>query len=130
MQLQRRASSCPQGLRREMVQHQGQQDVRRVQTGSKEPSCHSPTYPELSSSKYCGKEATAGGFRWLQASYLLPSFSWQFWVFYSKHINKITSSVTCVLDFNRVWQEVPVLVIVSMLAYFCFLEQLLVRPIC
>ncbi|XP_030453044.1 uncharacterized protein LOC115674701 [Syzygium oleosum] len=32
------------------------------------------------------------------------------------------------LDFNgyQVWQEVPVLVIVSMLAYFCFLEQLLV----
>jgi hypothetical protein len=29
--------------------------------------------------------------------------------------------------FYRVWQEVPVLVIVSMLAYFCFLEQLLVR---
>lgn len=28
--------------------------------------------------------------------------------------------------FIRVWQEVPVLVIVSMLAYFCFLEQLLV----
>ncbi|CAN1833346.1 hypothetical protein LINPERHAP1_LOCUS33763 [Linum perenne] len=27
----------------------------------------------------------------------------------------------------RVWQEVPVLVIVSMLAYFCFLEQLLVE---
>ncbi|KAM7259616.1 hypothetical protein ACFE04_015357 [Oxalis oulophora] len=27
----------------------------------------------------------------------------------------------------RVWQEVPILVIISMLAYFCFLEQLLVR---
>ncbi|KAE8655461.1 RING/U-box superfamily protein isoform 3 [Hibiscus syriacus] len=27
---------------------------------------------------------------------------------------------------NRIWQEVPVLVIVNMLAYFCFLEQLLV----
>ncbi|XP_019160326.1 PREDICTED: uncharacterized protein LOC109156897 isoform X1 [Ipomoea nil] len=27
---------------------------------------------------------------------------------------------------HRVWQEVPILVIVSMLAYFCFLEQLLV----
>ncbi|EPS61929.1 hypothetical protein M569_12864, partial [Genlisea aurea] len=25
----------------------------------------------------------------------------------------------------RVWQELPILVIVSMLAYFCFLEQLL-----
>ncbi|PPR99976.1 hypothetical protein GOBAR_AA20680 [Gossypium barbadense] len=29
-------------------------------------------------------------------------------------------------DAQGVWQEVPVLVIVSMLAYFCFLEQLLV----
>ncbi|XP_076938502.1 uncharacterized protein LOC143606712 isoform X2 [Bidens hawaiensis] len=32
-------------------------------------------------------------------------------------------------DIYRVWQEVPILVIVSMLAYFCFLEQLLVRDI-
>ncbi|KAI7740801.1 hypothetical protein M8C21_018420 [Ambrosia artemisiifolia] len=33
------------------------------------------------------------------------------------------------MDVNAygVWQEVPILVIVSMLAYFCFLEQLLVR---
>ncbi|XP_041994230.1 uncharacterized protein LOC121744711 [Salvia splendens] len=30
------------------------------------------------------------------------------------------------LEINGVWHEVPVLVIVSMLAYFCFLEQLLV----
>ncbi|KAK9079087.1 hypothetical protein SSX86_000757 [Deinandra increscens subsp. villosa] len=29
-------------------------------------------------------------------------------------------------DVYRVWQEVPILVIVSMLAYFCFIEQLLV----
>lgn len=29
-------------------------------------------------------------------------------------------------DIYRVWQEVPILVIVSMLAYFCFIEQLLV----
>uniref|UniRef100_A0A161ZTE3 RING-CH-type domain-containing protein n=1 Tax=Daucus carota subsp. sativus TaxID=79200 RepID=A0A161ZTE3_DAUCS len=30
------------------------------------------------------------------------------------------------VDVYRVWQELPILVIVSMLAYFCFLEQLLV----
>ncbi|PWA61407.1 zinc finger, RING-CH-type, Zinc finger, RING/FYVE/PHD-type [Artemisia annua] len=30
-------------------------------------------------------------------------------------------------DIYRVWQEMPILVIVSMLAYFCFLEQLLVK---
>ncbi|KAK7261367.1 hypothetical protein RIF29_27676 [Crotalaria pallida] len=30
-------------------------------------------------------------------------------------------------DEYRVWQELPVLVIVSMLAYFCFLEELLVK---
>ncbi|KAL1558141.1 hypothetical protein AAHA92_08640 [Salvia divinorum] len=30
------------------------------------------------------------------------------------------------LEINRVWNEVPVLLIVSMLAYFCFLEQLLI----
>ncbi|XP_076944526.1 uncharacterized protein LOC143615233 [Bidens hawaiensis] len=29
-------------------------------------------------------------------------------------------------DVYRVWQEVPILVIVSMLAYFCFIEQLLI----
>ncbi|CAN1274771.1 hypothetical protein LINPERPRIM_LOCUS15516 [Linum perenne] len=30
------------------------------------------------------------------------------------------------LDTGKVWQDVPILVIVSMLAFFCFLEQLLV----
>ncbi|CAJ1893774.1 unnamed protein product [Sphenostylis stenocarpa] len=29
-------------------------------------------------------------------------------------------------NFHRVWQNVPILVIINMLAYFCFLEQLLV----
>ncbi|CAL5211274.1 unnamed protein product [Lathyrus oleraceus] len=41
--------------------------------------------------------------------------------------NRITGASRSQLeDVNGIWQEVPVLVIVSMLAYFCFLEQLLV----
>ena len=31
---------------------------------------------------------------------------------------------------NRFWQDIPILVMVSMLAYFCFLEQLLVCVPC
>lgn len=39
------------------------------------------------------------------------------------------ASSFALMEYNgyRVWQELPILVIVSMLAYFCFLEQLLVR---
>ena len=44
-------------------------------------------------------------------------------------LSVIVTHITSYLcaQFHRVWQELPVLVIVSMLAYFCFLEQLLVR---
>ncbi|CAN1833349.1 hypothetical protein LINPERHAP1_LOCUS33763 [Linum perenne] len=41
--------------------------------------------------------------------------------------NKTYLLETYCYEHLRVWQEVPVLVIVSMLAYFCFLEQLLVE---
>ncbi|XP_011089303.1 uncharacterized protein LOC105170304 isoform X1 [Sesamum indicum] len=42
--------------------------------------------------------------------------------------NTATSSIEQ-MEFNgyRVWQDLPILVIVGMLAYFCFLEQLLAR---
>ncbi|KAL1558553.1 hypothetical protein AAHA92_09003 [Salvia divinorum] len=49
---------------------------------------------------------------------------------------RVQSSVTGATDFreiefngHRIWQELPVLVIVGMLAYFCFLEQLLVKKL-
>ncbi|KAM0013861.1 putative Zinc finger, RING-CH-type, Zinc finger, RING/FYVE/PHD-type [Helianthus debilis subsp. tardiflorus] len=44
------------------------------------------------------------------------------------HIIRISTlyNFFLVYDVYRVWQEVPILVIVSMLAYFCFIEQLLV----
>nr|XP_043634377.1 E3 ubiquitin-protein ligase MARCHF7-like isoform X2 [Erigeron canadensis] len=46
----------------------------------------------------------------------------------TRHRNSAASRATHMeIDGYGVWQEVPILVIVSMLAYFCFLEQLLVR---
>ncbi|KAL9244384.1 hypothetical protein vseg_018164 [Gypsophila vaccaria] len=46
----------------------------------------------------------------------------------STHATNIGTGRTARIQLSdyRAWQEVPVLVIVSMLAYFCFLEQLLV----
>nr|GME21032.1 E3 ubiquitin-protein ligase MARCH7-like [Ipomoea batatas] len=41
-------------------------------------------------------------------------------------IQNADTGASIIYNGDRVWEEVPILVIVSMLAYFCFLEQLLV----
>lgn len=58
-------------------------------------------------------------YRWNRV--FLLSLSWYYKLLLQRTILNLS------VQFDRVWQELPVLVIVSMLAYFCFLEQLLVR---